>query len=254
MITRATRSPRRRTVVALAVVLAVLAGFIVRLVDIQVVNADEHIARVAWSIALGGSQTLYGTRGDDRRRDRPDARRQRPGVRLPARPAADHVRSIRTIDDGEVDVASRGRRSPPRSRELTGQTVEEVQTIVADALADDPESRFAMPQARALDRAVPRPRRPRRAVPRLRAASRPHLPGRRGRRQPRRLHGHRRRSARGLEMSRGLCLAGHERHPRLPEGQGRRRHPRHRARAAGDRRRHAASSRSTATCSGTCSS
>ncbi len=41
MVTRATRSPRRRTVVALAVVLAVLAGFIVRLVDIQVVNAER---------------------------------------------------------------------------------------------------------------------------------------------------------------------------------------------------------------------
>ena len=62
MATRATRSPRRRTVVALAVVLAVLAGFMVRLVDIQVVNADEHIAD-SLEHALGGSQTLYGTRG-----------------------------------------------------------------------------------------------------------------------------------------------------------------------------------------------
>ncbi len=46
MITRATRSPRRRTVVALAVVLAVLAGFIVRLVDIQVVHAEREHRRL----------------------------------------------------------------------------------------------------------------------------------------------------------------------------------------------------------------
>ena len=43
MTTRATRSPRRRTVVALALVLVILAAFVVRLVDIQVVNANDHI-------------------------------------------------------------------------------------------------------------------------------------------------------------------------------------------------------------------
>ena len=43
MTTRATRSPRRRTVVALAIVLAVLSAFVVRLVDIQGVSAREHV-------------------------------------------------------------------------------------------------------------------------------------------------------------------------------------------------------------------
>lgn len=62
MTTRSTRSPRRRTVIALAVVLAVLGGFVVRLVDIQVVNADEHI-QDSLSIALSGATTLYSTRG-----------------------------------------------------------------------------------------------------------------------------------------------------------------------------------------------
>lgn len=61
MTTRATRSPRRRTVVALAVVLAVLAGFVVRLVDIQVVNADDH--RTNSLVGSGSTSTVYGARG-----------------------------------------------------------------------------------------------------------------------------------------------------------------------------------------------
>ena len=54
MTTRSTRSPRRRTVVALGVVLAVLAGFVVRLVDIQVVNADEHV-KDSLNVAFAGA-------------------------------------------------------------------------------------------------------------------------------------------------------------------------------------------------------
>jgi hypothetical protein len=63
MTTRATRSPRRRTVVALAVVLVVLSAFVVRLVDIQVVNAREHVDD-SEQFATGAKTTLYGARGD----------------------------------------------------------------------------------------------------------------------------------------------------------------------------------------------
>ncbi|WP_317451964.1 hypothetical protein [Microbacterium sp. NIBRBAC000506063] len=63
MTTRATRSPRRRTVVALAVVLAVFAAFVVRLVDIQVVNASGHVADAQQTGRLGVERTLPGTRG-----------------------------------------------------------------------------------------------------------------------------------------------------------------------------------------------
>ena len=62
MTTRTTRSPRRRTVVALAVVLSILGVFVMRLVDIQGVNAGEHIDD-SLRIAMGGKTTLYGTRG-----------------------------------------------------------------------------------------------------------------------------------------------------------------------------------------------
>lgn len=63
MSTRATRGPRRRTVVALAVILTVLSAFVVRLVDIQVVSATEHVEKSLDVGKLGGTETLYGNRG-----------------------------------------------------------------------------------------------------------------------------------------------------------------------------------------------
>ncbi|MGM7671872.1 peptidoglycan D,D-transpeptidase FtsI family protein [Microbacterium sp. A93] len=63
MTTRATRGPRRRTVVALAVILAVLAAFVVRLVDIQVVSATEHVEDSLNVGKLGSTDALYGNRG-----------------------------------------------------------------------------------------------------------------------------------------------------------------------------------------------
>ena len=59
---RSTRSPRRRTVVAMFVVLAVIGAFVIRLVDIQVVNAKEHIEQ-SLELGLSSSQETYGTRG-----------------------------------------------------------------------------------------------------------------------------------------------------------------------------------------------
>lgn len=141
MVTRATRSPRRRTVVALAVVLAVLAGFIVRLVDIQVVNAREHIAQ-SMDHALAGSMTLYGTRGSivD------ETGQVLAGSVLEYDCQLDPL-LITQIDQDILDGKSTDVPWSEVSIEiasLTGQTPEEVQTIVADALADDAASRFAI--------------------------------------------------------------------------------------------------------------
>lgn len=63
MTTRATRGPRRRTVVALAVILAVLCAFVVRLVDIQVVSASEHVQDSLNVGQLGSTHALVGNRG-----------------------------------------------------------------------------------------------------------------------------------------------------------------------------------------------
>ncbi|UNK72112.1 penicillin-binding protein 2 [Microbacterium sp. H1-D42] len=64
MTTRATRGSRRRTVVALAVILAVLGAFVFRLVDIQIVHADDHIAEGVNDGNLGTTKTIEGARGD----------------------------------------------------------------------------------------------------------------------------------------------------------------------------------------------
>lgn len=63
MTTRATRGPRRRTVVALAVVLAIVTAFVIRLVDIQVVSADDHVADSLNVGNLGTTTTIAGNRG-----------------------------------------------------------------------------------------------------------------------------------------------------------------------------------------------
>ena len=143
MTTKSTRSPRRRTVVALAVVLAVLAGFIVRLVDIQVVNADEHIED-SLANALGGGRPLYGTRGEHRRRVRADARRQHPAVRRPARPArtSGPLKRDERQGQGRRGPVDRSRRRDRRDHRPDGRRGPEGRR--RRARAADPDSQYAL--------------------------------------------------------------------------------------------------------------
>ena len=140
MTTRSTRSPRRRTVIALAVVLAVLAGFIVRLVDIQVVNADTHI-KDSMDTAFGASQTLYGTRGEivD------ETGQTLAGSILEYDCQLDPL----LLTQIDADIANDKSTADPWSEvsadiaTITGQTPEDVRKIVTDALAENAESRYA---------------------------------------------------------------------------------------------------------------
>ncbi|WP_349427746.1 penicillin-binding protein 2 [Microbacterium sp. LWS13-1.2] len=140
MTTRSTRSPRRRTVVALAVVLAVLAGFIIRLVDIQVVNADDHI-KDSLDTAFAGKQTLYGTRGsivDETGQTlagsilRYDCQLDPLLITQTDADVLEEKSESRLWADVSNDVA-----------EITGQTPEDVRAIVGTALADDPDTQYA---------------------------------------------------------------------------------------------------------------
>ena len=132
MTTRSTRSPRRRTVVALAVVLAVLAGFIVRLVDIQVVNADDHI-KDSLDVAFAGKQTLYGTRGSI-----VDESGQTLAGSILRYDCQIDPLLITQIDAQVLEDESDARLWADVSNdvaEITGQTPEDVRAIVGTALA-----------------------------------------------------------------------------------------------------------------------
>lgn len=140
MTTRATRSQRRRTVVALAVVLAVLSGFVVRLVDIQVVNAAEHLDDSnQW--AFGSSRPLYGTRGpivDASGQTLAGSILQYDAVLTPVNVGA----VVRTVDGDRVEIP--WDRVAKEIGAITGQSGAEVEQIVVDALAENDQSQWAV--------------------------------------------------------------------------------------------------------------
>src|SRR5690606_5438718 len=137
MTTRATRGPRRRTVVALAVVLAVLTGFVIRLVDIQVVSAGEYTT--AADRVMTNTTTLTGVRGDIVDADG--------SVLASSRTVYDYQLSplvIRELEENE--------RKPPKVpwaqaseqiAEVIGTvTAEELREKVAAKLEEDPNSQY----------------------------------------------------------------------------------------------------------------
>ncbi|MDE0546747.1 penicillin-binding protein 2 [Microbacterium sp. C7(2022)] len=140
MTTKATRSPRRRTVVALAVVLAILVGFVIRLVDIQVVNADDHVAD-SMDRAFGTSQPLYGTRGTII-----DSEGQTLAGSIFLYDCQLDPLLITQID---ADIAAgESERRPWQevsvdAAAIVDMSVDDVRAIVGDALAENPETRFA---------------------------------------------------------------------------------------------------------------
>lgn len=125
---------------ALAVVLAILGAFLVRLVDIQVVNADEHISD-SMDKAFGASQTLYGTRGSI-----VDATGQTLAgsvLRYDCQLDPLLITQIDTqIADEESDAAPWSTVSK-KVAAVIGQPVEDVQKIVGDALAENAHSQYA---------------------------------------------------------------------------------------------------------------
>lgn len=134
MTTRATRGPRRRTVVALAVILAVLGAFVVRLVDIQVVSADEHVSQSLEHIGKGN--TITGQRGSVQDSN---------GVVLASSvlvydaQLSPQVIMLLEKKDPKLPWAE----ASEKIAAITGQTGDEVRKIVADALAVNPDSQYA---------------------------------------------------------------------------------------------------------------
>lgn len=140
MTTRATRSPRRRTVVALGIILIVLGAFVVRLFDIQVVSANAHIEESMNTGQLGMSDTIAGERG---------AIVDSNGTVL--------AKSVLVYDAQlsplTIDLLENDPEKPPKVpwhtaadqiAAITGQTGDEVRQIVEDAKAENPDSQYAL--------------------------------------------------------------------------------------------------------------
>ncbi|WP_295829743.1 penicillin-binding protein 2 [uncultured Microbacterium sp.] len=142
MTTTTSRSPRRRTVVALAVVLIVILAFVVRLVDIQVVNARDHVDD-SLSMGLQNSRVEYASRGsivDDN--GVPLATSvNRYDVQIDPMLAA---KGVTTRDDDGNETTTEWPDLAARIAAVTGQSAADVQKIVQDAVADNPDSRYAM--------------------------------------------------------------------------------------------------------------
>ncbi|MCT1479647.1 penicillin-binding protein 2 [Microbacterium sp. p3-SID336] len=134
MTTRATRGSRRRTVVALAVILSVLVAFVVRLIDIQVVSADEHVSQSLEHIGAGS--TIPGQRGSI-----VDAGGTVLASSVMVYDAQLSPQVIMLVE--EKDPALPWAEASEKIAAITGQTGDEVRALVANALAENPDSQYA---------------------------------------------------------------------------------------------------------------
>ncbi|WP_336646221.1 peptidoglycan D,D-transpeptidase FtsI family protein [Microbacterium sp. USHLN186] len=141
MTTRATRAQRRRTVAALAVILAVLCAFVLRLIDIQVVHADDHVAEGVNAGNLGTTQVLAGARGDIT-----DARGTVLASSVMVYDSQLDPKLIQDFED-EPDPKKKPKmdwaEASTRIARIVGVTGDEVRESVATALAANRESRYA---------------------------------------------------------------------------------------------------------------
>lgn len=134
MTTRATRGPRRRTVVALAVILSVLVAFVVRLIDIQVVSADEHVSQSLEHI--GDGSTIPGQRGSI-----VDAEGTVLASSVMVYDAQLSPQVIRLTE--EKDPPLPWAEASEKIAEITGVPGDEIRKRVSDALAENPNSQYA---------------------------------------------------------------------------------------------------------------
>lgn len=136
---RYTLATRRRIAIAIVCVVAVVGVFVVRLIDIQVVRANQLVADSLTK--TGAASTIYALRGDILDTN---------GVVLASSVTLfdvtisprDVVDITRTADDG-TETTETVADSLGKIGAITGQSLEELQGIVDSALAADPDSNFA---------------------------------------------------------------------------------------------------------------
>lgn len=139
MTTRATRGPRRRTVAALTVILIVLSAFLFRLIDIQVVRADEHVADSLEVGNLGTTQTIAGASGDIVDEN---------GTVLASSVLVydaqlDPLLITQIEEDPDNEPKMPWAEASEKIASIIGMKAGDVRALVDDALAADPGSRYA---------------------------------------------------------------------------------------------------------------
>ncbi|GAA4761942.1 peptidoglycan D,D-transpeptidase FtsI family protein [Microbacterium gilvum] len=139
---KARRSVRRRTAVAGAVVVVIVAGFTVRLVDIQVVNAQEHMENRAAYSGITNSQVLYGTRGTIV--DSDGTVLASSSMEYLAKFDPQHVKDIEHEGEDGEEYTVTWAESAADIGAIVGMTGLEVEKIISDALAADPDSEYAL--------------------------------------------------------------------------------------------------------------
>ncbi len=138
MTTRATRTRRRRTVLALAVILAVVCGFLVRLVDIQVVNAAANV-KESKDTALGVTRPMDGARGTIVDQNGTVLAESQLVYDLTMDPSA-----MKGLETAKKKPKLPWAKASDQVAAITGQTGDEVRTLVSDALAANQGSQYVM--------------------------------------------------------------------------------------------------------------
>ncbi|MBY0687800.1 penicillin-binding protein 2 [Microbacterium marinilacus] len=127
--------------VAAGAVLVILSGFVLRLIDIQVVHADDHIADSISTGNMVGSETLWGNRGAivDANGTVLASSTMRYDVAIDPTLVGDIKRET---EDGESYTQTWDEQAELIAQ-ILGQDSAEVKQIVADKKANEPDSQWA---------------------------------------------------------------------------------------------------------------
>jgi cell division protein FtsI (penicillin-binding protein 3) len=131
-------SSKRRIVATIVLLVLIVGVFVVRLVDIQVVRADTLSADSLGNRSV--ENTVYGSRGEilDANGVVLAGTVMRYDVQLSPKNAKQFTRSVDgvestvTVSEAAAEIGA-----------ITGQTGAQIETIISDALADNPKSDFA---------------------------------------------------------------------------------------------------------------
>jgi cell division protein FtsI (penicillin-binding protein 3) len=137
-VARTNMSSKRRVAATAAVIVVVVGLFVGRLVDIQVVRAEALSADSLGNRSV--ENTVYGSRGEilDANGVVLAGTVMRYDVQLSPKNAKQFTRT-----DGDVKTTITVAEAAAEIGAITGQSGAEIEAIIADALADNPESDFA---------------------------------------------------------------------------------------------------------------